>query len=532
MRVPLLDRPLDAPGLEERAGPSETTQVESPVIAQLRAVAGRHALTGADVRQLVRDVPNLPPRTRVLAIAAAGSIFGSGGRAVGARQLRALVEVVEDTLDEDIDARQLESLWERAADAVRDGVAGFAIMGSTWIVLGGLLTGRSALFGNQSPLISLVAFSAVMAALGMLEAAHIGAVSLASADVSALAASHPRVVHLHRRINTKAKLEEYLAARQFGVVLVVFLIAACTQFPHMRTLPWTPLVIPGLLHFLMSIGAPGALLVLAVAQVAPQVVAAQKPAALMNNPAVATAFSVTLLLGKLGLARPGRWLARPLVGYERIPSAPRQRFDSVTRDVEGRAVDIERREITVTAQQASLVAQTSTVFYEELGLISYTDTTLVVPFPPRTLGVESRLERNGQPVRLLSGQATDERLSSGGIRMCVPVSPAVGSFREGDILINSLRADMDPQVGEDSVVVEHPTRLVLLRVRFESQPQQLPPARLATYRIGEGGLHDLRRIERRNIEPVLDEQGVPVVSATVFYPEPGTLLRLSWGWDR
>lgn len=499
------------------------------VASKLRKLAERNSLGAGDVAQLVQTAPGVAPRDRAAAAEAVSFVFSHDGATVSRRALRALAILLADHFHEPLDLRALDSHTWRALRGLRDVLAGIIVALAAWIVIGGLLTSQSAALGDAGPVVSLAVFALALLGLGLLEAAHIGAASLATADVSALAASHPRLQRLHRHIDTKEKLQSYLGARQLGVVLVVFVIAECTRFPELRTMPGTDIAIPHALDFVLHLGVPGALVVLAVAQVAPQVIAAQQPAALMNNMIVAGAFYLTLAIGTLGLAKPGAWLVTAFRRHERIPSAPRVRYDSTTRDVDRHGVVTLRRELTVQHGRATLDAESAVEFYEGTDLSSYVDSTLTMSLHPQTLAVRAELRRDDATLKTVPGELLDEPLQGEWLRVRSAAAPIAGGFRAGDVLATRLHATFCNEPFEDIIVVDRPVYQVLMRVALEQAPVPLPPATLVTARIGEGGLTDLRDYTERHVEPRQRDDGALGFDVTLLLPEPGTLIRLTWG---
>lgn len=526
-------RPLTVAAPTSCAQLSDCSPAVVAVAQQLRDIARRRSLGCADVEQLVRALPGLSRRERELALTAVPFVFG-GAIAPDDRRaaMRALGTSLAGHFQEPVDVGALDVPVVRVARVVRNVLAGLTVTLACWIVVGGLLEGDGGLLPARGPFTNLAVLALALLALGLLEAAHIGAASLAGADVSALAASHPRLQRLHRHIDTKDKLERYLGARQLGVVLIVFVIAEATRFTDLRELPGTTIAIPHAFDPLLSIGAPGALVVLALAQVAPQVIAAQQPATLMNSSLVSSAFYVTLAVGSLGLAKPGAWLVAAFRRHERIPSAPRVRYESVARDVDHHGIVTIRRELTIGEDEASLEAESAVEFYEGAALTSYVDSTFTVPGHPRALSVRSSLRREDATVPVVPGRLDDEPLPGGGLRLQSAASPVLGSFHAGDVLTTSLRATCPVDVGWDVVIVDRPVHVVLMRVRFTHPPVPLPPATLTQARIGEGGTTDLREESGTSVEPVLADDGTCLLTVTVLFPEPGTALRLSWGGDR
>jgi hypothetical protein len=290
-------------------------------------------------------------------------VFAGATARPSLREMARLVSGVNRVLELDNPITiDLRSRVARTAARLRDVAAGTLFCLCAWLVVGGIFTGQNATANATSPLITAALLAASLGALALLEAAHIGAVALSTADVSELHASHPRVVKLHPRISTKRRLEDYLAGRQAGVVLVVFAVAAVTRTSGMKWLPWTHVPLPRSLEVGLEIGVPGALVVLVIGQVAPQILTARRPAAMMNVAPMAAAFTLTCGIAKLGLANPAHWLVGRESGHERIPTAPRERFEATTRDVTGHGIEVVRRGIRVGMDDTVSETVTSTVF--------------------------------------------------------------------------------------------------------------------------------------------------------------------------
>ena len=374
---------------------------------------------------------------------------------------------------------------------------------------------------NTSPVLALTMLVVALIGLGLLEAAHIGAVALSTADVSTLEASHPRVFRLHRFINTKHKLEEYLSARQLGVVMIVFIIAELTRTAELKQLPGTSIAFPTFVEPFLRIGAPGALLVLVIAQVAPQLITARRPAALMNLAPMAAAFGFTRGIGRLGLASPASWLVGWSTQTERIPSAPRERYNAETLDVDGFGVLITRREVEVHRNQTTTTNETTIAIYDDdrsqlLGSAS-------LPTSPTQLKMYASLLRDNNRLPVITDSLEETRTEDGkGKRLRALVAPRLGTFEAGDVLDVTTIATFNSELTEDYVCIEQPTKLVVVRVILEHPSVPLPPALLTLTRESRGPAlrdaehqaphdrgHRQRRVRRRRLVPRLRQHHPP-----------------------
>ena len=200
--------------------------------ACMRSACAQHGLDEDHLLAMLSDRPELRRAVEYT--------FGEPGSTPKRSEMQQLVTSVEDALDlADPLPVHLASPVKIALRCARALNAGAILLLSIWIVIGAIVTGHNEMAQNTSPTIALTMLVFALIGLGLLEAAHIGAVALSTADVSTLKASHPRVFRLHRFINTKHKLEEYLSARQLGVVMIVFIIAEVTRTADLEELPGT-----------------------------------------------------------------------------------------------------------------------------------------------------------------------------------------------------------------------------------------------------------------------------------------------------
>lgn len=485
--------------------------------AKVREVFERHGLDQPSVAALLAGQPELSQ--------AVDYVFGLSSSVPSLRVMRTLVCQVEERLDltEPL-AVDIAGTVRKGARLLRAAFASTVLALSGWTVVGAILTSQNPLAKSTSPVTTLAVLLVALVVLALLEAAHIGAVALSTSDVAALEHSHPRVFRLHHFIDSKKKLEEYLAARQVGVVLIVFVIAAVTRTASLSALPGTTLAMPRFLNLLFQIGAPGALLVLVLGQVAPQIVTARRPAAMMNTLPMATAFHLTRMIGHLGLARPASWLVRWARGVERIPSAPRERFTSTTVDVDRFGALMIRRDVRVGLHKTTTITESTVLFHDDTRtVLSVSVATL--PQNPSHLRVSGTLIHGSQRTPVVSSAVEEQRLLDGnGLQLMSSFAPRVGCFQSGDVLDIVTVADYDAELEEDFVVIATPTKIAAIRVVLEHPPAPLPPALVSLQRYSDGEIYQSQLVPAR----MNDDDGSAEFFIAVSYPDPGSVIRLNW----
>lgn len=478
-------------------------------------------IDGATLASLLRD------RDDTALVPAASFCYDRTVPRPSIRQMRLLVAAVEEILclDTPLDVN-LAGVPTRILNGLRNLLSGVVFVGCVWLVVGGILTGATGMAQHEPPVATLIVLVVSLAGLALLEAAHLGAVALSNANVSEMRDAYPRLVRMHPLIATKDRLEHYLAGRQTGVVLVVFAVAEVTRTAGLRTLPWTDVALPWFLEIPLSMGMPGALMVLVVGQVAPQLLTARRPAAMMNTLPMYLAFTATVHVGQLGLATPAKWLVAWSTAVERIGSAAAVRHTATTRDVTGYGTDVIRRKTVVGAGGSRSTTVVSTAFYKG-GMTMHPVDIASTPVPPRATDLRTRLRRSGggsEPITVISGTTTtvDDR---GAHLFSETFAPRLGVFQEGDVLRTSFVAEYAAALEEDLVVVTTPTRLVVVHVVLEHPTTPMPPAVLT---LREPGAVSGPLV--RTLMPSMDEaDGSIEFLAALRYPTVGSRIQLSWG---
>jgi hypothetical protein len=485
---------------------------------KLQAVCASYGLALDDLAGSFKDEPQF--------LKVAEWVFAAQGAPPAKRIMRGFIKRVGTLLDlpEDAVDTDLSSLGAVIARAVRSVFAGLILVLSGWAVIGAILTRENEVAAATSVGLTMGILAVAIVWLALLEAAHIGAVALSAADVSELGATHPRVVRPHTHINTKGKLERYLAARQVGVVLTVFLISELTRTPGLRYLPGTVIAIPAGFDILFRIGAPGALLVLVIGQVLPQIITARMPAKLMNTLPMAGAFHVTRVIGLLSLAEPARWMVGWVRGSERIASAARKRYEDTTVDATGYGALASSCVVIVEDHETNVTTVRAVQFHNDEWEALNVDFA-VCPSSPNAVAVEAVVIRDGEPVPAEASEINAIQDDGGeGLRLHTTIAPAIGSFKAGDVLrVKAVMRYMGVELGAIANPVSMPTKLAAVRVILVNPVLPVPPARCELTRAGE---HGNGRDPR--LAPRVRSDGTVEFSALAQYPDLGSRMAVSW----
>jgi hypothetical protein len=434
---------------------------------------------------------------------------------------------LEDALGTDLGSNVLCGRWTRLGQLLGD-LVGFVIGPFCgYLVIAGLIEGDSLLLGNSMGPLGLLLLLVLLALLGLYEALHTSATQLKIADLGAVAERYPRAAHLHRRFRTDAGLSRFLAGRQMVVIITVFFCSPLASFPNLHHWPLTNVPLPGIVGALVTVGMPGALFVYWFGQIIPQFLATRHAVALTNSRIVGLAFKGAFALESLGVSRPAEWIA----GLDRrsstpIPSSAALRWQQAAREVDGYGVVGIVREWRVGADTSRLNATTSMRVYKRAA--SFTDGSMLLPGAPTELVLQADAVREEHPLSLQASEHLEEILPTGDRRFHKPILPAVGSFLSDDTVRVSMAAIYPGVVGRDLVVVDRPARFVLFRVSTECLPSAVPPARLRSYRIGDGLGDIVETGPPLVIEPEEGPEGRFVINALVAFPAPGTLHTLDW----
>jgi hypothetical protein len=348
-------------------------------------------------------------------------------------------------------------LGRRLAHAFGESLA----LACLYLVIGGLLAGESKAFSSVPGPLALLAFLTALAFLGLFEAMHTAATQLRLMDLGALSQSHPRAWALHARLRDEAGINRFLAGRQIVVVITVFFVAALSAFPTMEYLPFTAVAVPAVLRPLIELGIPGALVVLWLAQLAPQFYATRNALQLMNTRAAAAALRIAFSLQALGIASSVEWLIDSDSKSKRIPISHSLRWLQGAEEIYGDATLSVVRHLDCDRSSSTLSA-TSSTSVRRSGNLAVLDSTLLLPGAPHRLRIDSELVGAQGGERALSPTEYEAEPWGAGQRRLVKVlRPAIGSFQAGESARLRLEADYEESLSRDVLLVERPARFLI-----------------------------------------------------------------------
>jgi hypothetical protein len=494
------------------------------ICTKIQSVCARESLGLDEVIELIGDERegSVPPH-----IGEAVKRILAGGVPDEPRAAVLVAERLEERFGERLDSARLSGPLERVS---RRFVLAFGVLlglGCFYIVVGGLLEGKSERFGSLPGPVALAMFMVALAFLGLFEALHTSGTQLRLADLRGLARDLPRACESNRRLRDDNGMERFLAGRQIVVVITVFLVAGLSSFPSMGTLPFIGVPVPGALAPIIELGIPGALVVLWVAQLAPQFYATRNSLRLMNTRAAGWALDLAFALEAVGLAQPSRWVPRRGTA-KRIPLSAGLRWDQDAEERDGDGlVSINRRWLCGPDRSQARVASSTSV--RRVGHAAVVDSNLVLPAAPSSLQLAGEIRTVGGSSRPVAPtDHLEEPLPTGDRRFRKLIVPAVGAFAQGECAQASVEANYEVPVARDSVPVERPARFFLWRLGLTEEPLHFPHVRLRLYRVGEG-LGELTAIgEEVRLYPSRGSDGLPVVSYSHSFPPPNTLFVFDW----
>ena len=192
------------------------------------------------------------------------------------------------------------------------------LISTLYIVVFGILAGQSSLtllFGSPIWLTFLLLIFTLFL-LSSLEGTQIAIVSLSdrSADqLTNVQNEYPVAYSILQLVCSKIRAQQYLAGRQFFVIITVFLNAQITSFPNMNFLPFTDYPVSELPQWINLIcfkfGFLGALLVLWTAQLIPQYYANRHPDMFLNIPGNSFVVRLCLFIESIGPTKPANWIS-------------------------------------------------------------------------------------------------------------------------------------------------------------------------------------------------------------------------------
>jgi hypothetical protein len=168
-------------------------------------------------------------------------------------------------------------------------------LGSLFVVCYGISQRYSVL---PAPVPALfIILVAMLALLYYLEGLMICIVATQYWDPEEFRESHPRAYAMHKLVNKPDVVKRFIVGRQFFTLLTNFLLAQITVFPLWPSEAYNPV----LFFILIRSGLVGVLIVLAFAQLLPELLAARHPVAFMNLFGAIEIVRMSLVIESIGV---------------------------------------------------------------------------------------------------------------------------------------------------------------------------------------------------------------------------------------
>ncbi len=221
------------------------------------------------------------------------------------------------------DAEAPSSMRTRAWFWTR-GVASTAlVLFSTVLIAASIAAGHTAMSASfpVSAVAGALTLVLCLTMLALVEGLQVAIVELKLQSLESYRTSHPRALRLHTLLTKDQNVERFLIGRQIVVIFVVFAIALLTTLPGLSVWPGSSAPIsPWFRVAFLASGMLGALLVVNVAQLMPQIVAAYDPVTFLDYRISYPTVQLTLALEWIGIAHCSWLLASAYVTAARALS--------------------------------------------------------------------------------------------------------------------------------------------------------------------------------------------------------------------
>jgi Silicon transporter len=536
-RQPALSVSGDAPSRRRWIGRDRNARVAA-LVQHVRDVVVRHGLEWEDLRQALRYHAErtgiLPDRRdeyeRI--VDAARDVMRDHQAPADHHAFRELIREIETLLNVEIDPSALDPPWVHVVKAAPKVVAAILFVVTSYVILGGLLSGESDLISD--PAFAFLAFLFLLSLLAAVEALHISVTLLRLKDLNAVRDEYPRTFASHKIFRHEHGTERFLAGRQLFVIVTVFFAARLTSFPGMDTVPLLDWTFPEWFRKLfLEYGIAGALFLLWFGQLTPQFFANRRPKAFMNSWAIAKLFKLALVLESIGITDPGGWFANRVSAEDSIPVSAEERYRQAVEEIDGAGAVGVKKVWTISGDdRATLTCETSFVFAAP-GTEGTSDETIAVAGPVTRLdGAAELLSEDGTQREIVaSGPQLQAREDGSGV-VVQSVQPRFGSFAKGDVLILRTELEFPESSGFDQTSITRPTQYMLVRVELRGEPKAVRGARVQGYELGERPTAEVlagkRPIFDEDLELIIQDDGTPCFEYVRFYPGSREHILLAW----
>ncbi len=369
------------------------------------------------------------------------------------------VQIIDELLEETIDRTPLRSMGHFIRHVARNIFAIFLFITAFYIILGGILDGKSSFeFAAESPLLGMLLFLVCLAGLGSLEGTQISVVELKNTDRFAFASMYPRAARFQGYGFREVDVQQYLAGRQFFVIVIVFFMSRVTSFPEYSTLPFTdfnlktdlftpagiPEVVPDSIYFVfMQAGVLGALLVLWVAQLFPQFLANRNAYWLASFPGMIGVVRFCKSLERTGVTDPGSWLVKLIPPGPHFPASTRQllKNDLTARGLAEQGI---KKTWTLTPSSAASTEEQTSYISGDVSTIRHRARFEFDNSPRLTANASLIRSQNGAKATNLYLDTSEQIAEGSDAReLLITSSPLAGNFQPGDVVMSTTDVTYD-----------------------------------------------------------------------------------------
>lgn len=509
------------------------------VVADVRQVLARHDLEWDDFPQAFRyhaTHTGLSEDRHTRAMRAAEAVVRDGRPPDDLEDFRILIHEVNDLLNVEMDGSALDPGLTRALKVGAKVVSWVLFAIISYVLIGGLVTGQSALLRDQGWL-ALALFVFLLGLLAAVEALHISVTLLRLADLNAVRDEYPRTFRTHEIFRHELGTERFLAGRQLFVIMTVFFAAQLTSFPDMTTIPGTSFEVgPFVKSVFLEKGIAGALFVLWFGQLTPQFYANRRPKHFMNNWVISKLFAAALFMESIGVTKPGGWLAARVPAEAPVPVSAEERYRQAVEEIDGTGMVGVKKIWTISEGAAAKLSCDLSYRFETNGVQATHDESISVAGSISGMtGEATLLGDDGTPRELHAPGPTLARKDDGSALIEQTAQPRLGPFQKGDVLVLHTELDFPRASGLDRVSITEPTQYLLLRVELGGDPKLIRGARVQGFKIGDAPTADVmegrRPILDEDLELTRTEDGTPCFEFTLWYPEMNSHYFMAWEAD-
>ncbi len=451
---------------------------------------------------------------------------------------RLFVEETEEILNIRFDSDVFSHRFTKPFQWIKNVFAGILFIFVLYIVIGGILDGESRL-SLTIPLAGIMMLLVVLIfLLALFEGSQMSVAILQKQELGSLRSQYPRAYSLHKKFSSVEGTKRYLAGRQLCVIIIVFIAAQITSFPSLDSWPFIDVDFPSWMNWwfttlFLQYGILGALFVLWIGQLAPQLIATNHPLRFLNFPGVKYILQVAWFFESLGLTKPGDWLSRWVKEAGGIPVSTLEQYRQMVEEVQGYGSIGIKKIWNIRNNSATLKYENSNKFFK-LGLDTIIEDSLYIKGKSILPETNCYLMRdNPSPLyhAAISKDIREIELADEWTHYVQFIKSHFGPFLPGDVVVSENTTEFrntSNSVSTDSITILKPTKFVLFRIYIEGEPKQIGTAEIKIYRLDETFDEEPTPSHLYKVYPKRDSNGVPIIEFVAFYPLINTQYVIRW----